>query len=159
MCNLSAEKVQAMKDYCKSTSICKDKDGNVCEYREMCVDYTSRNIIARTPSCEDVDIMFNTLIKIDRYKPTKAKQIFCNSGTTYKISKHPSGKYYERLKNVYCGQRGFTIHPQWLDFQNFARYWDNHCEFNTKSPYLVQDTKNINPDTIKWIKKKGVKVG
>lgn len=72
-------------------------------------------------------------------------QIFINSRHTFK-SDHPSRSFYNKLKNDYCKKRGFVMCDAWLDFQNFALWWDLHY-MEGKQIKLNQESKIINAKT------------
>lgn len=73
-------------------------------------------------------------------------QIFTNS-RVYATTYHPSRSFYNKLKNYYCKQKGFKMCDAWLDFQNFAIFWDLH-DLTNKNIRLNQSFKEISKDSI-----------
>lgn len=73
-------------------------------------------------------------------------QIFINT-KWYTSTKHKSRSFYNKLKNHYCKKKGFTMCDAWLDFQNFAIFWDNNIP-DTAIVKLDQSKKIIDRDSI-----------
>lgn len=67
-------------------------------------------------------------------------QIFTNSKTYAKTS-HKSRSFYNKLKNYYCKHKGFIMCDVWLDFQNFAIFWDNNVPDN--AVIKLDQSKNV----------------
>lgn len=82
-------------------------------------------------------------------------QIFYNidyrNGGKYR-STHLSRSYYNRLKNYYCKEKGFKMCDEWLNFQNFADFWEK----NVREGYTVlldKRKKLIDKNSIMILKK------
>lgn len=145
-------KVIEMQNYCKENDYCISKGGVVCPYREACIKYLKSGCEVRVPASERIEKMVKYLYNSKRDRRKKTRQKFYNSQIEHHISTHPAGSYWRRLQYTYCKRRGFVIKEDWLDFQNFAEWYDIQSCDGAYSPVLEQKKGVIDETTIKWVK-------
>ncbi len=144
--------IKNMKEYCKNNKYCADKEGNVtCPYREMCIDFLKNSELAYTPSIEHENTIYKTLIKLSKYKVRKPKQKFTNSKGKYSVRNSKAGYFWRNLQYIYCVRQGKTIKKSWLDFQNFAEYYDiMSCDGKYKAK-LKKGIEYIDEKALEWV--------
>jgi len=145
------ELILKMKEHCTGVIACIDKNDSMCQYRGMCHMYIEGGMSRKTPKHTKVNEMAD-YYEIVRQKKCKGQK-FKNTGYPYMISRHESGQYYTRLKHFYCRKKGFIMCDEWLDYQNFAKWWELNISGKNISPMLKEDIKYIDPNSMIFKKK------
>lgn len=111
--------IENMKKHCSSSVFCCDSNkDNMCQYRNTCLLWINGGHLRHTPAKSNIKDMYNFL------NGKCKKQVFYNDGSYCRTTKHPCRNSYSSIKQHHIIKHKCLIKDEWLNIQNFARWWD-----------------------------------